>query len=126
MPARLADLVALSREVAATRARNGKLERIAAFLRPLDATDAALAVSYLSGDVPQGKTGVGWATVSTARDTGSPASEATLTLRDVDAVYDALANQPAGAGSTRARKEALGGLFARATQEEREFLAMLT
>src|SRR5262245_20256009 len=97
--AQLADLVALSRDVAATRARNGKLERLAAFLRPLDASDAALAVSYLSGEIPQGKTGVGWATVSTARDAGSPADAPALALADVDAIYQALADTPAGAGS---------------------------
>jgi DNA ligase-1 len=122
----LAELVALSRAVAATRSRNAKLDAIAAFLRGLDADTAALAVSYLSGDIPQGRTGVGWATVQGALESTPQSTAPSLAIADVDATFAAIAGTAAGPGSVRARKDALGRLFARATAEERDFLAMLT
>jgi DNA ligase-1 len=125
--ARLADLVAASREVAATRARLGKLGRLAGYLGPLDADAAALAVSYLAGELPQGKIGVGWSMVAGVRDATGRASPAapSLSLADVDGTFAAIAATAAGAGSNRSRKDHLGRLFARATADEAEFLAAL-
>jgi DNA ligase-1 len=123
--AALADLVGASRAVAATRARNAKLELLARYVAPLDADAAALAVSYLSGGIPQGKIGVGYAMAYGAREEATPAATPSLTLEDVDATFAAIASTAAGSGSTRARKERLGALFARAAAEEGEFLAAL-
>jgi len=121
----LADLVGVSRAVAATRARNAKLERLAQYVAPLDPDAAALAVSYLSGEIPQGKIGIGYAMAYGAREEATPAAAPSLTLADVDAAFAAIARTAAGTGSTRARKEHLGALLARAIAEEGEFLAAL-
>jgi DNA ligase-1 len=125
MTTRFAELVEVSQAVAATRARNAKLERIAGFVAPLDPDAAALAVSYLSGEVPQGKIGVGYAMAYGARDATPPAAAPSLTLADVDVAFTEIAATAAGAGSTRARKDRLAGLFARATAAEGDFLAAL-
>ena len=121
----LAELVAVSRAVAATRSRNAKLEQLAAYVAGLDADAAALAVAYLAGEIPQGKIGVGYAMAHGARAAASPAPAPSLTLADVDRTLAAIAATAAGAGSTRARKDHLGALFARATGDEGEFLAAL-
>ncbi len=120
----LAALVAASRDVAATRARTAKLDRLAALLRGLGPDDAALAASYLSGELPQGKIGVGYALVSELAH-GESAAETSLTLAEIDRTYTAIA-ETRGAGSGKQRKELLGRLFARATSDERDFLAALT
>jgi DNA ligase-1 len=122
---RFAELVAVSQQVAATRARNAKLERIAGYVAGLDPDAAALAVAYLSGEVPQGKIGVGYAMAYGVHQETPAAAEPSLTLADVDASFAAIAATPAGAGSIRGRKEQLGRLFARATAAEGEFLAAL-
>ncbi len=62
--------------------------------------------------------------IAAARET-PPATDPTLTLGDVDDAFAEIAATAAGAGSTRARKELLGRLFARATADEAEFLAAL-
>src|SRR2546430_17247328 len=59
----LAELLAASERVAATRSRLAKIEALAECLRRLDASEIALGVAYLSGDIRQGKIGVGYASL---------------------------------------------------------------
>ncbi len=123
--ASLAALVATSLAVAATRARGAKLARLADHLRDLDGEAAALSARYLAGELPQGKIGVGWAMVSEALGGGGgAAATARLTLADVDRALTTIA-ATIGPGSARARKDALGRLFAAATEDERRFLGAL-
>ncbi len=119
----LADLVATSRAVAATRARGAKLARLGEHLRALAPDAAALSASYLAGELPQGRIGVGWAMIAEAR-ADAVAEAPTLTLADVDRAIDAIAAAH-GPGSARARKDALGRLLAAATADERDFLGAL-
>ena len=81
------------------------------------------AIAFLTGLTRQGRIGVGGATIRAAHDV-PPASEAVLTLGDVDAAFAALA-AISGAGSTRARQERLRQLFERATADEQAFLVRL-
>jgi DNA ligase 1 len=120
---RLSTLVATSAEVAATSRRLEKTAKLAALLGELSGDDVAIAVGFLIGWPRQGKIGVGWANVSEARET-PPATEATLTLGEVDDVFSAL-QQATGKGSSARRREVLRGLFARATEDEQQFLAAL-
>ncbi|HEX2254652.1 MAG TPA: ATP-dependent DNA ligase [Thermoanaerobaculia bacterium] len=127
----LADLVAASRDVAATRSRNAKAERLARLLSALAPEEVTVAVSYLAGEVPQGRIGVGPALLRKALPSpgGSgggrgAAAEPGLTLGEVDATVTRIA-QASGAGSGAERERLLGGLLARATVGEQELLARL-
>jgi DNA ligase-1 len=119
----LAELLAASERVAATRSRLAKIDALAECLRRLDASEIALGVAYLSGDTRQGRIGIGYATLKDAL-AAAPASAPRLTLAQVDEALARLA-QIKGAGSTAERQRLLAGLFARATSGEHDFLARL-
>jgi DNA ligase 1 len=117
----LADLVAVSNSVAATSARSAKIQLIAGGLRAAGTDEAEIAASYLSGELRQRRTGVGWASL---RDLPAPASQPQLTLADVDSAFDAIAAD-SGAGTTARRTTQLGVLFGAATAPEQAFLRAL-
>jgi len=115
-------VVGASEAVASTRSRSAKVARLAETLKRLDPTEVALAVTYLSGDLPQGRVGVGYAAVF---GTEAPvAATPALTLRELDQRIGEIAAQ-SGEGSGRRRTEALGALLARATGREQAFLKRL-
>lgn len=115
---RLADLAAASRAVAATTRRTAKVAAVADALRRADPDEVAVVVAYLSGELRQRRTGVGWAAL---RDLPSPAAEATLGVREVDATLEAVAGL-SGAGSQAERVRRVTGLFARASAPEQPLL----
>src|SRR4051794_32413845 len=117
----LADVVAASREVAATSARSAKIARIAALLRAAGPDEAAVVVPWLSGELRQRRTGVGWATL---RDAPGPADLPSLTVREVDGVF-ATVSELSGAGSAGERRPLIHDLFRRATAGEPGFLRWL-
>ncbi|HKF75261.1 MAG TPA: ATP-dependent DNA ligase [Candidatus Dormibacteraeota bacterium] len=114
----LDDVAATSTAVAATPARGAKVDRIAACLRLASPDEVAPAVAFLSGDLVQRQVGVGYASL---RDLPEPAATATLTLREVDAVFERLAGL-AGPGSQGERRRTLAELMGRATAPEQRFL----
>ncbi len=118
----LAEVVAASAAVGATRSRMAKAATLAAVLRAAAPEEIEPATAWLSGEARQGRIGTGWRTLS-ALD-APPAAEPTLTVTAVDATLDALA-ATAGTGSTRRRAELLAGLFGAATPDEQRFLAAL-
>jgi DNA ligase-1 len=113
-----ADLAATSLAVAGTRSRKRKAELLGEALRGLDAGEVEPGVAYLSGELRQRRTGVGWAAL---RDLPEPAAEASLTVGEVDVALERLATV-SGAGSQAARRETLTELFARATAPEQALL----
>jgi DNA ligase 1 len=118
-----ATLADTSQRVGATAARSGKIRELAALLRQLRAEEIGIAVHYLSGEMTQGRIGIGPATVS--RAAAAPAAEvATLSIAAVDQRLTALA-AISGAGSAARRAEALRQLFALATAAEQSFLLQL-
>jgi DNA ligase-1 len=117
----LNDLVEASEAVAATPARNAKIERLAECLRRLSPPEVPVAAAYLSGELRQRQVGVGWASL---RDLPSPAAEASLTVLETDAALERVGAQ-AGAGSQVERRRLLGDLMARATSGEQRFLGGL-
>ncbi|MDX6561264.1 MAG: ligase 1, partial [Gaiellales bacterium] len=117
----LADLVATSAAVAATRSRLAKIAALADCLRRAGPGEVAIVVGYLSGELRQRRTGVGWAAL---RDLPAPAGAPVLEVSEVDRAF-ATIEAAGGAGSARVRRDALAALFARATAEEQRFLAML-
>ena len=118
----LADVVAASAAVAATRSRTAKAVALAAVLRTAAPAEVGAATAWLSGEARQGRMGTGWRTLS-ALDT-PPADQPSLTVEAVDAALDDLA-ATSGSGSVQRRADVLAGLFGAATREEQRFLTML-
>ncbi|MBV8208450.1 MAG: ATP-dependent DNA ligase [Burkholderiaceae bacterium] len=123
---RLSDLVDAAAAVARTSSRLAKRDAIAACLRAAGADDAdevPIAVAFLSGELPTGRIGVGYATLSDLRGAGEAAAPA-LTLREVASALAAIA-ATSGAGSALLRVQQLKQLFERATRAEQDFLVRL-
>jgi ATP-dependent DNA ligase I len=118
---KLAQIVSTSEDIGETRSRKAKTELLAACLRDLRPEEVPVAVAYLSGRLPQGTIGVGWASL---RDRRQPAAESTLELLEVDAALERI-RAAAGKGSQAARREELSALFGAATEPEQAFLGRL-
>src|SRR5687767_3462726 len=108
-------LVETSLAVVGVRARSKKVALIAELLRQLSPSETAVTVSYLSGELPQGRVGLGYAAVFGVQ--APPAPAASLTLSEVDARFSEI-SAVSGTGSNARRGELLGSLFARATERE--------
>jgi ATP-dependent DNA ligase I len=135
-PARLADLVATSAEVRATRARLEKRARLRALFSRLDALDLRLAATYLAGEIPQGSLQVGWSALGAAI-AGADVQRAlplfaavaetpreSPTLREVDRTFERL-HRITGPGSAGKRKAALLQLPEPVAEDSRCFLTGL-
>jgi DNA ligase-1 len=119
----LADMVAASRRVAAAPGRNAKVAALAACLRSLAPEEIAIGVAWLSGETPQGRTGIGYALLRDASP-ATPAAVPSLTLAEVDAALTRIA-ATVGAGSQAERQRLLAALLERATAAESDFLFRL-
>jgi DNA ligase 1 len=117
-----AEIVATSVEVAKSSGRLAKTSLLAGCIRRSSPEEAAIAINYLSGILPQGRIGIGITKILNLRQ--HPASEPSLTLCEVDRCFSDLAAST-GSGSAAARAMLLAGLFARATSAEQGFLARL-
>ncbi|MDX1481389.1 MAG: ATP-dependent DNA ligase [Woeseiaceae bacterium] len=120
---KLGELVSTSNDVAGTRSRLKKRKLLADCLSSAAPEEIPVAVNYLSGALPQGKIGIGYAML---RDLDLPDAEPEprLHLLDVNAAFDEIA-AITGAGSKARRQERLQRLFAGATDDERDFLSRL-
>lgn len=115
----LDEIARTSAAVAESSSRLAKIERLADALRLLRTDEVPVAVAYLSGDLPQGTIGVGWASL---RDLPPPADPpSTLELLDVHAALERI-RLSSGRGSQAARRALVTDLFSRATDPERRFL----
>jgi ATP-dependent DNA ligase I len=118
----LAEVVTASREVADTSSRSGKVAILAELLRRLEPDEVPAAVGFLAGVPRQGRIGVGYSTIyGIGRP---PAANASLTVAQLDrAIVDVKAT--IGRGSAAKRKEILGELLGRATEQEADFVKRL-
>src|SRR5690348_5697745 len=107
----LAALVETSRAVTETRARSRKIELLAGCLERLVGEERAIGVAFLTGELRQGKIGLGYAAV---RDLAPSrvAERPGLSLLDVDQAFSEI-RAISGSGSTRARAARLALLFDR-------------
>jgi DNA ligase-1 len=119
----LAELVRTSERVSTTAARKPKVRELAALLQSLSPEEIDIGVHYLSGEIPQGKIGVGFSAVRAAAST-QPAAAETLSVGEVDGRLTELAGMR-GSGSAARRAQALADLFSRATDTEQQFLLRL-
>ena len=60
---RLEEIVTTSASIGETSSRRTKIELIAECLRRLGPEEVPIAVAFLSGGLPQGTIGVGWASL---------------------------------------------------------------
>ncbi|MFG2383969.1 ATP-dependent DNA ligase [Streptomyces avermitilis] len=114
----LSRLAHVSQEVAATSARSRKIALLAELFRGADADDVPIVIPYLAGRLPQGRLGIGWKLLGRPV---TPASEPSLTVRDVDARLTAV-GAVTGTGSQAERGRLMGELMAAATGAEQAFL----
>ncbi len=120
---RLAELVETSNAVAAVSGRLEKIDRLASLLARLAPEEIPAGVAFLCGAPRQGRIGMGWRLIATARAVDA-VRQPSLTLLDVDAVFEQI-GAASGAGSTTERTTLLRGLLARATRAEQDFLVRL-
>ena len=119
----LAELVRTSERVSTTAARKLKVRELAALLQTVSPDEIDIGVHYLSGEIPQGKIGVGFSAVRAAAST-QPADTETLSVGEVDRRLTELSGMR-GSGSAARRTQALADLFSRATDTEQHFLLRL-
>ena len=118
-----AEIVGTSREVAGTRARLQKIARLAECMRRLGPEERHAGVAFLTGELRQGRIGLGYAAVRDSMP-GSAAPAPQLGVAKVDLVFSEIASR-SGPGSGKEKLQRLGQLLSQATEEEQEFLARL-
>jgi DNA ligase-1 len=118
----LADVAAASRGVAETSSRSRKVAILADLLRALEPSEVAVVTGFLSGVPRQGRVGIGYAMVY---GTEHPvARDPSLTVAELDATIAEI-QSTTGAGSGTKRRQLLGELLGRATEEEADFIRRL-
>ncbi|WP_405486520.1 ATP-dependent DNA ligase [Nocardia sp. NBC_00511] len=118
----LSDVVEASRNARETSSRKNKINSFAGLLKLTAPDELAQVVAWLSGELPQGRIGTGWRTLTTMEV--PPATAARLTVAEVDDAFTALA-EVSGTGSTARRRDLLTALFVAATPAEHDFLLRL-
>ncbi|MCI0634609.1 MAG: ATP-dependent DNA ligase [Actinobacteria bacterium] len=118
----LDELAETSAAVAQTSSRLRKIGLMASCLARLRPDEVPVAVAYLSGGLPHGRIGVGWASFRKLPPPKHPPP--TLELLDVDAAFRRI-GALAGSGSQAKRKRELAELFRQTTEAERTFLLRL-
>jgi DNA ligase-1 len=121
-PLLLADLVAATSDVAATRARKEKITRLADLLRTTADEEIAVVVGLVAGDPRQGRIGVGWATVRALPAASSHRSD--RTVADLDGLLDQVASTR-GEGSQGERVALLADFLSSTSAAEADFVRRL-
>jgi DNA ligase-1 len=119
---KLEAVVDTSGKVSEASGRKEKTALLAALLQGSGAREVEIVVRWLSGELRQGRIGVGYAQVHDVLV--APATEATLEVLEVDRTLDEV-KAIAGAGSQGRRRDALADLFGKATEREQRFLSRL-
>jgi DNA ligase-1 len=119
----LIDIVETSRRVGAASGRLEKIAHLAECLRRAGPGVVRTVVGLLSGVPPQGRIGIGYATLRAMRAESASARPA-LTVADLSAVLDRYVSIR-GKGSSPERARLLHELFGRAIEAEQDFLARL-
>jgi DNA ligase 1 len=119
----LATVVRTSADIAATRSRTAKTTSLAELLVATEPSSLPVVVAFLAGDPRQDRLELGPAAVFGAD--APPAATPSLTVDEVDAALQRIADTPAGAGSRTARIATFTDLLASATAEEQDWLRRL-
>lgn len=119
----LAEVATLSVGLAAERRRLVKIERLADLLARAGALAPTLS-AWLSGELPQGRLGLGWAALQKvlgAQETTAEPAQARLSVVEVDEAFSAIAAD-SGAGSAGRKLARFAALIGRASPDERRLL----
>ncbi|HEY4105458.1 MAG TPA: ATP-dependent DNA ligase [Polyangiaceae bacterium] len=119
----LTDIVAASRDVAATRSRIKKTARFAEILRQFSLAELAAGIGFLCGGLRQGRLGLGYRALQRVKSEPEPQTAAVSVL-ELDAVFTALEDL-SGKGVASEREKLLSALFARLAHDERDFVMRL-
>ena len=119
-------LVKTSQQVSATRSRTQKIELLGNYLTGLVLRELPLAVKFLSGELPQGRIGLGGVAVRTAFEASadSESPRADISLIEVDQTLNQI-SAVSGNGATAQRGKLFSELLRRVPHEERPFLCRL-
>jgi DNA ligase 1 len=118
----LAEVVSASKRVAENSSRSAKIATLADLLKSLDSHEVPIAVGFLSGAPRQGRIGVGYRTVYGVET--AAARKPSVTIEELDQAITELQGTT-GSGSAGKRKQILTHLFARATEDEADFIRRL-
>jgi DNA ligase 1 len=118
----LHDVVTVSRQLGETSSRSEKVAILASLLRRLDGSEIGVAVGFLTGVPRQGRVGIGYSTIYGIER--APAPEASLTIDDLDRAITEV-QAMTGTGSAAQRRQILGELLGRATDQEADFVKRL-
>jgi DNA ligase-1 len=119
----LRDLVDISEKVGAAPKKKEKASLLAQFFRRAREKEISLAAFYLSGELPQGRLGIGWATLQEAFK-GSSFQPNPLSLIDLDLYLESIAREK-GSGSSGRKVQSLREILSHSEEREKEFLAKL-
>jgi DNA ligase-1 len=121
-------LVETSRQVAATRARGEKTALLADLIRRFPPPLVGVGVAYLTGELPQGRLGIGYALLRDLRAEAPAAADIAgpppLDLGEVDRTFTAI-KEVRGGGAVERRATLLRALLARATAQEQDLIVRL-
>ncbi|NIM97284.1 MAG: ATP-dependent DNA ligase [candidate division Zixibacteria bacterium] len=120
---KLTHIVDTSLRVTQQRSRLKKIALIADCLGQLKQEEIETGICFLSGELRQGKIGIGYSTIR-KRIPRKAEHTPLLTILDVDGAFERIA-RTRGPGSSQARQDALAKLFAQATRDEQSFLQRL-
>lgn len=120
----LIQLVEASADVAATRGRKKKIERLAAVLRGARPPLLGLSAQILAGDSPVGKIGVGYAMAQRVRASAAASRDPSLSVEGLIARMRAI-KEISGKGSTGRREHELGAMLSACTEAEQSFVLRL-
>ncbi len=120
----LNDIVETSEQIKATRSRTAKTEAIASLLSGRAADELRIIVSWLSGELLQGRIGISKGRAPQFARGVEPADSPSLTVLDVSRALDSI-KESSGPGSQGEQEGILRSLLERATASEQTFLVGL-
>jgi len=119
----LKNLVETSERVSATTKKKEKASLLAHFLREVKGKEIFLVAFYLSGELPQGRLGIGWAALEEALR-GASFEPNPLSLMNLDLYFESIAREK-GPGSSGRKVQTLREILSRSAEREKEFLIKL-
>ncbi len=119
----LKNLAEISERVSATTKKKEKASLLAHFLREAKGKEIFLVAFYLSGELPQGRLGIGWAALQEALR-GASFEPNPLSLMNLDLYFESIATEK-GPGSSGRKVQTLREILSRSEEREKEFLIKL-
>jgi DNA ligase-1 len=117
------DFVEISKKVGTTPKKKEKSALLSQFFRRAREREIFLAAFYLSGELPQGHLGIGWAMLQEALK-GAPFQPNPISLIDLDRSFESIVREK-GSGSSGRKVQRLREILSHSNDKERESLVKL-